>query len=169
MQHKRFRIGTGFDFHPFQVGRKMILGGIEIPLSFGLMGHSDADALIHSICDALLGALGETDIGTAFPDTDDRYKDLSSLLLLKEVAEKVREAGFQVENIDTVVIAEVPRIKPFVAAMKRSIAEVLGMMVEDIGIKATTMEKMGTIGRKEGLAVQAVALISSIQGEAKNS
>jgi 2-C-methyl-D-erythritol 2,4-cyclodiphosphate synthase len=160
MRNRSFRIGNGFDFHTFQSGRKLILGGVEIPSTFGLLGHSDADALIHAICDSLLGAIGETDIGTAFPDDEEKNKNISSLIILQYVADRLKNAGYQIENLDTVIIAEVPKINPHIQSMKEKIAEVLEISETQIGIKATTMEKKGPIGRKEGLAVQAIALIS---------
>jgi len=158
-QEKRIRIGTGFDFHPFKEGRKLVLGGVEIPADFGLAGHSDADALIHAVCDALLGAIGQGDIGILFPDDDSAFRNISSLVLLREVFLRVRESGYCVGNIDTVVIAQKPRIKLYAELMKRKIAEALEVDEDQVGIKATTMEKCGTIGREEGLAAQAVAMV----------
>jgi 2-C-methyl-D-erythritol 2,4-cyclodiphosphate synthase len=137
----------------------LVLGGIEIPHERGLAGHSDADALAHAVADALLGAAGLKDIGNYFPDTDPRYQDLSSLLILEKVYRLVRGKGFVPENVDVTVIAEEPPISPYIEAMKKSLGRVLYLQPDQIGIKATTMEGKGTIGRGEGLAVQAVALL----------
>jgi 2-C-methyl-D-erythritol 2,4-cyclodiphosphate synthase len=156
------RIGLGFDFHPFQDDRKLLLGGVEIPHSQGLSGHSDADALLHAVADALLGAAGLSDIGSYFPDDDARYKDCSSLLLLEKVYRLVRGKGFAVGNVDIVVIAEAPRVKPYVGAMKANLSRILHVPTAQIGIKATTMEARGCIGRGEGVAVQAVALLVEV-------
>ncbi len=153
------RIGTGFDFHPFAPGRKLVLGGVEIPFEQGLAGHSDADVLCHSLIDSLLGAAGLSDIGSYFPDTDNRYKDISSLILLEKAYRLLRGKGFLVGNIDSVILAEVPKIKPWVPAIKKRLSFLLQMTPEDLGIKATTMEGRGVIGRGEGIAVQTSALI----------
>lgn len=155
----RLRVGIGYDFHPFQEDRPLFLGGVDIPHPRGLRGHSDADAALHAVADALLGAAGLGDIGTQFPDTDPRYKDISSLSLLDRVAAALRHRGCQVVNVDLVIIAEEPLIKPHVAAMKANLARVLHLDIDDVGVKATTMEGKGVIGRREGIAVQAVALI----------
>ena len=154
-----FRVGTGFDFHSFEEGQTLVLGGVVIPHDRGLKGHSDADALLHAIMDALLGAAGLKDIGSYFPDTDPRYREISSLLLLEKVYRLVRGKGFSVGNIDLTVIAEEPRIYPHIEAMKVTLARTLHLKPDQIGIKATTMEGKGPIGRREGLAVQAVALL----------
>jgi 2-C-methyl-D-erythritol 2,4-cyclodiphosphate synthase len=161
-----YRVGTGYDFHPFQEGRRLFLGGVEIPHGKGLRGHSDADAALHAVCDALLGAAGLSDIGSYFPDTDPRYEGISSLLLLEKVYRLIRGKGFRPVNIDLTIIAEEPRIKPHVEAMKASMARVLNLAADEIGVKATTMEGMGTVGRREGLAVQAVALLRKEQENA---
>jgi 2-C-methyl-D-erythritol 2,4-cyclodiphosphate synthase len=161
-----YRVGTGYDFHPFQEGRRLFLGGVEIPHGKGLRGHSDADAALHAVCDALLGAAGLSDIGSYFPDTDPRYEGISSLLLLEKVYRLIRGKGFRPVNIDLTIIAEEPRIKPHVDAMKASMARVLNLAADEIGVKATTMEGMGTVGRREGLAVQAVALLRKEQENA---
>lgn len=157
----KIRVGQGFDFHPFQTGRRLILGGVDIPHPKGLAGHSDADALLHAVSDALLGASGLSDLGSYFPDTDARYKDASSLMLLEKVYRLVRGKGFKVGNVDVTVIAQSPPIKPHAAAIKANLSRVLNIDVGAIGIKATTMEGRGTIGREEGIAVQAVVLIAS--------
>ena len=153
------RIGTGFDFHPFARGRKLLLGGVEIPFEQGLDGHSDADVLCHSLIDSLLGAAGLSDIGSYFPDTDNQYKDISSLLLLEKAFRLIREKNYLIGNIDLVILAEVPKIKPWVPAIKKRISPLLGISTEDLGIKATTMEGRGMIGRGEGIAVQSSVLI----------
>lgn len=155
----KLRIGQGYDFHRFEEGRRLVLGGVEIPHGKGLKGHSDADALLHAVADALLGASGLSDIGSYFPDTDPRYKDLSSLLILEKVYRLVRGKGFRVRNVDVTVIAEEPRIRPHAEAIKASLGRVLNLSRDAVGIKATTMEGLGTIGRGEGLAVLAVALL----------
>jgi len=154
-----FRIGNGFDFHPFAEGRRLVLGGVEFEWDRGLEGHSDADALLHAITDAILGAAGLDDIGSHFPDTDPRYQGISSLVLLRRAVELVTARGYRVVNIDAMVLAEAPRIKPHVPMMKANVAEALGVPVADVGIKATTMEGRGVIGREEGIAVLAVALV----------
>lgn len=153
------RIGTGFDFHPLEEGRRLILGGVEIPWEKGLSGHSDADVLCHALIDSLLGAAGLSDIGSYFPDSDDRYRDISSLVLLEKAYRLLRGKGFLVGNIDLVVLAEAPKIKPWVPAIKKRLSFLLQVTPEDLGIKATTMEGRGVIGRGEGIAVQASALV----------
>ncbi len=155
------RVGIGVDFHKFSVGRKLILGGIEIPYELGLAGHSDADVLLHAICDALLGAAALGDIGAHFPDTDPRYRDISSIALLAETHKKIGKAGFAIENIDATVIAQEPKIAPYIAAMRDKIAQTLDLSLSQINIKATTPEGLGALGRREGIAVWAVALLTS--------
>lgn len=154
-----FRVGTGYDFHPFEEGGKLVLGGVAIPYHRGLKGHSDADAILHAIMDALLGAAGLKDLGSYFPATDARYRGISSLLLLEKVYRLVRGKGFSVGNIDLTVITEEPKIQPHVEAIKANLARTLHLQPDAIGIKACTMEGKGPIGRGEGLAVQAVALL----------
>ncbi len=154
-----FRVGTGYDFHSFKEGKTLVRGGVVIPHDRGLKGHTDADALLHAIMDALLGAAGLKDIGSYFPDTDPKYREISSLLLLEKVYRLVRGKGFSVGNVDLTVIAEEPRIYPHIEAMKSNLARTLQLKPDQIGIKATTMEGKGPIGRREGLAVQAVALL----------
>lgn len=153
------RIGIGFDFHPFEKDRKLFLGGIEIDHERGLLGHSDADVLIHALIDALLGAAGMRDIGTLFPDDDPRYEGISSVTLLKNVFELVHKSGWVVGNADIVVIAEEPPIHPHIDDMKKALGRALDLPTGDIGIKATSMEGKGPIGRREGVAVQAVVLL----------
>jgi 2-C-methyl-D-erythritol 2,4-cyclodiphosphate synthase len=153
------KVGLGYDVHRFVEGRKLFLGGVEIPHSKGLDGHSDADVLLHAICDALLGALGAGDIGEHFPNTDSRYKDIASVQLLEAVYALVRQDGFRVNNIDAVIIAEEPHLKAYKDAMRAKIAAVLDMAPGDVNIKATTQEGMGFAGRKEGVAAYAAALL----------
>jgi len=150
-------VGTGYDVHALVEGRKLVLGGVEIPHSRGLDGHSDADALMHAICDAILGALGESDIGHFFPNTDPRWKGAPSSVFLQEAARQVSVRGGRIVNIDATVIAQAPKIYPHIAAMKQQIGQALGMEPRKIGIKATTNEHMGFIGREEGIAAMAVA------------
>lgn len=152
-------VGIGYDVHPLVAGRKLILGGVEIPHEKGLEGHSDADALMHAICDAVLGAIGESDIGQFFPNTDRRWKDSPSRIFLEEAA---RQVGFQkgkIVNVDATVLAEAPKIMPHAPAMKRQIAAALGIHPKRVGIKATTTEGLGFIGRAEGIAAMAVASV----------
>ena len=160
-----FRVGLGFDFHPFARGRRLLLGGVEIAHPRGLQGHSDADALLHAVTDALLGAAGLRDIGAWFPDTDPAYRDSSSLILLERAFGMVREKGFAVVNLDITVLAEAPRIQPHVEAMKANLARLLAVEPERIGLKATTMEGCGPIGRREGIAVQSVVLLARTSEE----
>jgi 2-C-methyl-D-erythritol 2,4-cyclodiphosphate synthase len=154
-----FRIGQGFDVHAFANGRKLILGGIEIPYESGLAGHSDADVLVHALCDALLGAAGLGDIGQHYPDNDARYAGIDSMKLLADVVVKLKAQGWNVGNVDMTVIAQAPRLAPFIPKMRQRIAEVLGIASEHINVKATTTEHLGFTGRREGIAAQAVALI----------
>lgn len=156
------RVGLGFDVHRFEAGKKLVLGGVEIPSAVGLIGHSDADVLIHALMDALLGALALGDIGDHFPDTEERYRGISSMLLLREVVALIAQKGCRVVNVDVMVMAEKPKLAPHKAGMARLLARELGVSSEDISIKATTMEKMGFIGREEGIAVQAVALLAPV-------
>ncbi len=153
------RIGIGYDVHRLITGRKLVLGGVEIPNSHGLLGYSDADVLVHAIMDSLLGAVGLGDIGRQFPDTDQRYSGISSLVLLKKVGDLVAEAGYQVVNIDSVIIAQTPKLAPYIPEMIAQIAQTLGVAREAIGVKATTTEGLGYIGNSEGIAVQAVCLV----------
>jgi 2-C-methyl-D-erythritol 2,4-cyclodiphosphate synthase len=155
------RIGTGYDVHRLEEGRRLILGGIHIPYSQGLAGHSDADVLVHAICDALLGAAAMGDIGQHFPDTAKEYKDINSLLLLREVGKKLQDKGFMVVNIDSTVVAQQPKLAPYIAAMREKIAGTLGISAEQVSVKATTTEHLGFEGRMEGISAQAVALIDA--------
>lgn len=153
-------VGIGYDVHQLVAGRKLILGGVEIPHTKGLDGHSDADALMHAICDAILGALGEPDIGHFFPNSDPRWKNAPSRIFLEEAANQVAGRKGRIVNVDATVIAQQPRIYPHIAGMKKNIAAALGVSEKQIGIKATTNEKMGFVGREEGIAAMAVASIN---------
>ena len=157
-----FRIGQGYDVHRLIAGRKMIIGGIEIPSEKGIFGHSDADVLLHAICDAMLGALALGDIGKHFPDTDPVYKDISSLKLLGHVDQLIRSKGFCVVNIDSTIVLEKPKIAPYVVKMRTAIAEKLKIHVEDVSVKATTSEGMGFVGTGDGITAQAVVLLGSV-------
>jgi 2-C-methyl-D-erythritol 2,4-cyclodiphosphate synthase len=152
-------VGIGYDVHPLVAGRKLVLGGVEIPHPKGLVGHSDADALMHAICDALLGALGEPDIGHFFPNTDARWKNAPSKIFLAEAARLIALRDGKIVNVDATVIAQEPKIYPHIKEMKLRIAEALNVNFEHVGIKATTNEKMGFIGRDEGIAAMAVASV----------
>jgi 2-C-methyl-D-erythritol 4-phosphate cytidylyltransferase / 2-C-methyl-D-erythritol 2,4-cyclodiphosphate synthase len=161
MNESRLRIGQGIDYHRLVEGRKLILGGVEIPFEKGLEGHSDADALCHAICDALLGATAMGDIGRHFPDTDPANRGRSSLEFLRLVREKIEAEGWQIRNVDATLLVQRPRISPYAEAMKKNIAESLGLTVEDVSIKATTTEGLNAEGRGEGISAQAIALLYS--------
>ena len=152
-------VGIGYDVHQLVTGRKLFLGGVEIPHTKGLDGHSDADALMHAICDAVLGALGEEDIGHFFPNTDSRWKNVPSKIFLEAAAQQAAQRGAKIVNIDATVIAQAPKIYPHIAEMKRCIAAALGITEKQVGVKATTNELMGFIGREEGIAAMAVASV----------
>jgi 2-C-methyl-D-erythritol 2,4-cyclodiphosphate synthase len=154
-----FRVGHGYDVHRWGEGRALVLGGVEIPHHMGLLGHSDADVLLHAICDALLGALGLGDIGTHFPNTDPAYKDISSLVLLERVGRMVEEAGWRVGNLDATVVAERPLLSQYIPAMRSRIATALSLDTGVVSVKATTSEGLGFVGRQEGIAAYAVALL----------
>ncbi len=154
-----FRVGHGYDVHRWGEGRALVLGGVEIPHHMGLLGHSDADVLLHAICDALLGALGLGDIGTHFPNTDPAYKDISSLILLERVGRMVEEAGWKVGNLDATVVAERPLLSQYIPAMRSRIATALSLDTGVVSVKATTSEGLGFVGRQEGIAAYAVALL----------
>ena len=154
-----FRIGQGIDFHQLSEGRKLFIGGVEIPHHKGALGHSDADVLLHAICDALLGALALGDIGVHFPNTDPAYYNIDSKILLQQSFDKIAVKGYHVVNLDATLCLEAPKIKPYIAEMQQVIAEILKVAKEDISIKATTTEKMGFAGREEGLFAQAVVLL----------
>lgn len=153
------RIGIGFDAHRLVEGRRLVLGGVEVPFPKGLEGHSDADVLAHAITDALLGALGLGDIGQHFPDTDSRYKDADSLELLAEVAEMVRRQGFALGNLDATIIAEVPKLLPYLEGMRNRLAGAIGCRPDQVNLKATTTEGLGFTGRQEGIAALATVLL----------
>jgi 2-C-methyl-D-erythritol 2,4-cyclodiphosphate synthase len=153
------RVGIGYDVHRLVADRPLVLGGVSIPSDRGLEGHSDADALLHAICDALLGALGERDIGYHFPNRDPKWENAPSTIFLKKVATLVKERGAKVTNVDATIVAEEPKLSPYVPAMQASIAKVLEVSPDRVGIKATTQERMGFLGRGEGIAVWAVAAI----------
>jgi 2-C-methyl-D-erythritol 2,4-cyclodiphosphate synthase len=153
------RIGQGFDVHALVEGRKLIIGGVEIPHYKGLEGHSDADVLLHAVCDALLGAAALGDIGKHFPDTDERYRGADSRVLLRAVAAEVAKAGFKVVNVDATILAQAPRMAPHMAKMAANIAADLGVPAKDVNVKATTTEQLGFLGRGEGIAAQAIALL----------
>jgi 2-C-methyl-D-erythritol 2,4-cyclodiphosphate synthase len=155
------RIGQGFDVHALVTGRKLIIGGVDIPFEKGLQGHSDADVLIHALCDALLGAAGLGDIGAHFPDSDPRYKGIDSRKLLFEVRRLLRERNFHVVNVDSTIIAQAPRMAPHIRAMRANIAADLGVDVDAVNVKAKTAERLGFVGRGEGIAAEAVALITT--------
>jgi len=150
-------VGIGYDVHPLVTGRKLVLGGVEIPHPKGLEGHSDADVLMHAVCDAVLGALGEGDIGQFFPNTDPRWRGAESKVFLQEAARQVKFRNGKIINIDATIIAQQPKVMPHASAMKINIAEALGIRMQHVGIKATTNERLGFIGREEGIAAMAVA------------
>lgn len=154
------RIGQGFDVHALVTGRKLIIGGVDIPNEKGLDGHSDADVLLHALCDALLGAGAMGDIGRHFPDTDARYKNADSRMLLREVSRLVQEAGYRIVNIDATIIAQAPKMAPHVPAMVNNIAADLGLSRGQVNVKATTTEGLGCTGRGEGIAAEAVVLLN---------
>lgn len=153
------RVGFGYDAHALVTGRPLFLGGIEIPYLFGLQGHSDADVLLHAICDALLGAIGEGDIGKHFPDTDSQYRDIRSTVLLKRVINKIKEKGFHLLNIDATIVAQRPKLSEFIPRMVKQIADVLEIEPGRVNVKATTTEGLGFAGRGEGIGAYAVALV----------
>ena len=157
-----FRVGIGYDVHRLEKGYSLIIGGVRIPFEKGLKGHSDADVLVHAICDAILGALALGDIGEHFPDSDERYKRISSLVLLSEVNEKIKSSGYRVENVDSIVVAQKPKLSPYKFQMRKNIAEVLEIPVDRVSVKATTTEKLGFEGRGEGISAQAVVLLRKI-------
>ena len=156
-----FRIGQGFDVHALVPGRKLIVGGVEIPFDRGLLGHSDGDVLLHAICDALLGAAGLGDIGRYFPDTDERLRGADSRALLSATASRLHDHGFRIVNVDATIVAQAPRMAPHIASMTTCIAQTLGVSAQQINIKAKTSERLGFTGRGEGIAAQAVALIEA--------
>lgn len=156
------RVGMGYDVHRLVEGRKLILGGVEIPHTTGLLGHSDADVLVHAIMDALLGAAALGDIGKHFPDTDERYKGISSMELLTEVRDLLSEKGYLIENLDATIIAQKPKLRPYIEQMERNIADVLQIDVSQVNIKATTEEGLGFTGTEEGISAQAICALTTI-------
>jgi len=157
-----FRVGIGYDVHALAPGYDLVIGGVKIPHEKGLKGHSDADVLVHAICDALLGALSLGDIGYHFPDTDPEFKGISSLKLLSRVSELIREKGYTVVNVDSVVVAQRPKLAPFIEDMKKNISSVLGILPAQVSVKATTTERLGFEGREEGISAQAVVLLKRL-------
>ena len=155
------RVGMGYDVHKLVEGRDLIIGGVRIPHTLGLLGHSDADVLLHAIMDALLGAAGLGDIGKHFPDTDPQYKGISSMKLLSHVAELIREKGYVVENIDATIIAQKPKMRPHIPQMEENIAGALGISTDQVNVKATTEEGLGFTGTEEGISSQAICALSS--------
>lgn len=155
------RVGFGYDVHAFVEGRPLMLGGVEVPHDRGLLGHSDADVLLHAVCDALFGAAALGDLGRHFPDTDPRFKGISSLLLLRQTVELVCSAGFRIVNIDTTVVLQKPRLAPYVARMAQEIARAADLPVSAVNVKATSTEKLGFAGREEGIAAYAVVLLEN--------
>lgn len=156
------RIGIGYDLHPLGKGRKLILGGVEIPHTEGLVGHSDADALIHAVCDAMLGAMGAGDLGMHYPSSDPRFKNISSCVLLEEIAGMMQKRGYRLVNVDTVIMAQAPRLGPHLAAMQARIAEVLKVEQHMVNVKVKSGEGLDAVGRKEAIAAQAVCLIEKV-------
>lgn len=156
------RIGQSIDIHQLVEGRKLILGGVEIPYEKGLKGHSDADVLLHAIIESIIGALGEGDIGKHFPDTDDRYKGISSMILLEETYKLMNEKGYKIGNVDAIIMTEQPKMAPHIPTMRRNIAEALHCDVTQINVKATRGEKLGFVGRGEGIVSQAVCLLENV-------
>lgn len=154
-----FRIGQGFDVHAFEEGRPLIIGGITIPHTKGLIGHSDADVLLHTVTDAALGAIGKVDIGTHFPDTDDAFKDADSAVLLEKVWAMVKEEGYRLGNIDCTIIAQRPKMAPYIGDIRQRVAELLEADLSQVNVKATTTERLGFPGREEGIAAMATILL----------
>ncbi len=154
-----FRIGNGYDVHRLKSGRKLIIGGVDIPHSMGLVGHSDADVLLHAICDALLGACGAGDIGQHFPDTDSQWNGISSILLLRKVGAICDQKGFKISNVDSIVVAQKPKLSPYMSSMKSNISMALEISDERVNVKATTTEKLGFEGSGEGISAHAIALL----------
>ncbi len=155
------RVGMGYDVHRLVAGRDLIIGGVKIPYEKGLLGHSDADVLLHAIADALLGAAALGDIGKHFPDSDPAYKGISSVLLLQKVGELIEEKGFLIENIDATIIAQAPKMRPYIDTMRENIAKALGITVEQVNVKATTEEGLGFTGTGEGISSQAICMLTS--------
>lgn len=157
------RIGTGYDVHRFEKGRELILGGVAIPFEYGLLGHSDADVLLHAVMDALLGAAALGDIGLHFPDTDEKYRGISSVELLKKVVERLEDCGYNIGNIDATIVAQKPKLRPYIDDMRENIAKAAGIDAGCVSVKATTEEGLGFTGEMKGIAAQAVCLIENKQ------
>lgn len=162
MEKPAYKIGSGYDVHKLVTGRKLIIGGVDIVFDRGLEGHSDADVLVHAVCDAILGAAGLGDIGEHFPDTDAQYKGISSMILLKKCGELLKETGYAVANLDCIVFAQVPKISPYKKQMEDNIARGLDMDQRLVNVKATTTEKLGFIGKEEGIAAQCILLVNMV-------
>lgn len=158
----KFRVGHGYDVHKLVEDRKLIIGGVEIPHSKGLLGHSDADVLAHAICDALFGAAALGDIGKHFPDNDDRYKDVDSLVLLEKVCELIRNKGYEISNVDSTILAQAPKLRPYIDEMRSKLAKAMKLDIDELSVKATTEERLGFTGREEGIAAHAVVLLMTI-------
>jgi len=161
------RVGIGYDVHPLTQGRRLVLGGVEIPFNKGLDGHSDADVVVHSIIDALLGAAGLGDIGTHFPSSEPNYKDISSIVLLRRVVTMLKEGGWQVSNVDATVVAEQPRLAPFIPRMRELISQTLEVSIDRVGVKSTTSKGLGFVGEGKAIAVHAVALVNEVEDNAE--
>lgn len=157
-----WRVGYGYDVHPLGGGRKLILGGVEIPHGKGLLGHSDSDVLVHAVCDALLGAMGEGDLGRHYPSSDPKYKGISSLKLLEDVIAKLRSKGYRIGNIDTVIVAQAPRLGPHLPAMQKKLAEVSGIDPDLVNVKVKSGEGLDAVGKEEGMTAHAVCLIEPV-------
>lgn len=158
----KFRVGHGYDVHKLVEDRKLIIGGVEIPHYKGLLGHSDADVLAHAICDALLGAAALGDIGKHFPDNDDRYKDIDSLVLLEKVCELIRNKGYEISNVDSTILVQAPKLRPYIDEMRSKLAKAMKLDIDELSVKATTEERLGFTGREEGIAAHAVVLLMTI-------
>ena len=158
----RLRVGEGWDTHALVPGRRLVLGGVEIPSARGLLGHSDADALLHAITDALIGAAGLGDIGQHFPDTDERFRGADSLALLQEAAARVRAAGWRIANVDSTVVAQAPKLAPHIPAMRERIAQALGLAPGEVNVKAKTAEKLGPVGMGQAIEARAVVLLTAV-------
>jgi len=158
----KIRVGCGYDVHPLGAGRKLILGGIEVPHSKGLLGHSDSDVLVHAVCDALLGAMGEGDLGRHYPSSDQKYKGISSLKLLEDVMGKLTKKGYRVVNVDTIIVAQAPRLSAFLAAMQKQMAQVMGIDSDQVNVKVKSGEGLDAVGQEEGMHAHAVCLIEAV-------
>ena len=158
----RLRVGEGWDTHALVPGRRLVLGGVEIPSARGLLGHSDADALLHAITDALIGAAGLGDIGQHFPDTDERFRGADSVALLQEAAARVRAAGWRIANVDSTVVAQAPKLAPHIPAMRERIAQALGLEAGEVNVKAKTAEKLGPVGMGQAIEARAVVLLTAV-------